>query len=295
MAEITSKRRGEMLRGIFKILMDEPNGMRAKDILQKLETEVPPTEYERGTYEKSNVRRYEKLARFHTIATVKAGWLQKEKGLWSLTDEGRKAFETYTNPEEFDRKALSLYRKWAEEQTPDEEVEDIEDIEEASTLATLEEAEESAWNEIDQYLAEMNPYDFQKLVAGLLRGMGYYVSYIAPQGPDKGIDIIAYSDPLGIKGPRIKVQVKRRADRISVDGIRSFVAVLADEDVGIFVTTGGFTRDAEDEARTHQTRKIMLIDMKKFFDLWVEHYDRIPEEYRRLMPLKPVYFIAPSE
>jgi restriction system protein len=172
-AEITSKRRGEMLRGIFKILMDEPNGMRAKDILQKLETEVPPTEYERGTYEKSNVRRYEKLARFHTIATVKAGWLQKEKGLWSLTDEGRKAFETYTNPEEFDRKALSLYRKWAEEQTPDEEVEDIEDIEEASTLATLEEAEESAWNEIDQYLAEMNPYDFQKLVAGLLRGMGY--------------------------------------------------------------------------------------------------------------------------
>ncbi len=35
--------------------------------------------------------------------------------------------------------------------------------------------------------------------------------------------------------------------------------------------------------------------MKKFFDLWVEHYDRIPEEYRRLMPLKSVYFIAPSE
>lgn len=292
-AEITSKRRGEILRGIFHILYKEPHGMRAKDLLQQLETVVPPTPFENDLFEKTKLRRYEKLARFHTIPTVKAGWLVKEKGVWSLTDEGRKAYEHYTDPEEFERKAITLYRKWAEEQVVDDE--EAEDIEEASTLATLEEAEESAWSEIDQYLAEMNPYDFQKVVAGLLRGMGYHISYIAPQGPDKGIDIIAYSDPLGIKGPRIKVQVKRRADRISVDGIRSFVAVLADEDVGIFVTTGGFTRDAEDEARTHQTRKIMLIDMKKFFDLWVEHYDRIPEEYRRLMPLKPVYFIAPNE
>jgi restriction system protein len=80
-----------------------------------------------------------------------------------------------------------------------------------------------------------------------------------------------------------------------VEGIESFVAVLSNEDVGIFVTTGGFTKDAEDEARTHQTRKIMLIDMKKFIDLWVGHYDRISKEYRRLMPLKPVYIIAPNE
>jgi restriction system protein len=57
MAEITSKRRGEILRGIFKILMSEPNGMRAKEILQKLEIEIPPTEYEQGTYEKSNVQK----------------------------------------------------------------------------------------------------------------------------------------------------------------------------------------------------------------------------------------------
>ena len=292
-AEFSFKRRGEYLRGIFKILYNEYDGLKAKDVLSRLENEVKPTPFEDGIYEKSNVRRYDKMVRFSTISVVKAGWMIKDKGIWSLTDEGRKAYDRYVDPEEFARKAYSLYREWKEEQPVEDDVE--EDVEDASHVATLEEAEESAWNEIDQYLAEMNPYDFQKVVAGLLRGMGYHVSYIAPQGPDKGIDIIAYSDPLGIEGPRIKVQVKRRADRISVDGIRSFVAVLSDEDVGIFVTTGGFTKDAEDEARTHQTRKIMLIDMKKFFDLWVEHYDRIPEEYRRLMPLKPVYFIAPSE
>lgn len=293
MAEFNFKRRGEFLRGIFKILYKENDGLKAKEVLNLLENEVKPTPFEDSNYEKSNIRRFGKLARTSTVAATKTGWMIKENGVWSLTDEGRKAYDKYTEPEEFALKAYSLSRSGKNGQPVEERI--IDDVEDAFRVATLEEAEESAWNEIEEYLSDMNPYDFQKLVAGLLRGMGYHVSYIAPPGPDKGIDIIAYSDPLGIKGPRIKVQVKRRADRISVDGIRSFVAVLSDEDVGIFVTTGGFTKGAEDEARTHQTRKIMLIDMKKFFDHWVEHYDQISEEYRRLMPLKPVYFIAPSE
>jgi len=293
MAEFNFKRRGEFLRGIFKILYKENDGLKAKEVLNLLENEVKPTPFEDSNYEKSNIRRFGKLARTSTVAATKTGWMIKENGVWSLTDEGRKAYDKYTEPEEFALKAYSLSRSGKNGQPVEERI--IDDVEDAFRVATLEEAEESAWNEIEEYLSDMNPYDFQKLVAGLLRGMGYHVSYIAPPGPDKGIDIIAYSDPLGIKGSRIKVQVKRRADRISVDGIRSFVAVLSDEDVGIFVTTGGFTKGAEDEARTHQTRKIMLIDMKKFFDHWVEHYDQISEEYRRLMPLKPVYFIAPSE
>ena len=85
--------------------------------------------------------------------------------------------------------------------------------------------------------------------------MGYHVSWNAPPGPDKGIDILAHNDPLGTSTPRIKVQVKRRADKISVDGLRSFMAVLGEQDVGIFVSTGGFTSEAESEARTKENRK----------------------------------------
>jgi hypothetical protein len=29
--------------------------------------------------------------------------------------------------------------------------------------------------------------------------------------------------------------------------------------------------------------------------LWTEHYDRIPEAQRRLLPLRPVYYLAPDE
>jgi restriction system protein len=124
--------------------------------------------------------------------------------------------------------------------------------------------------------------------------MGYHVHWVAPPGKDFGIDIIAAPDPLGTRGPRIKVQVKRQQDPARVDVIRSFLAVLSDDDVGIFVSTGGFTRDAADEARTQERRRLTLLDLEDLFDLWVEHYSKLSDDARRRLPLKPIYFLAPS-
>ena len=39
-----------------------------------------------------------------------------------------------------------------------------------------------AWGEVEERLKVMGPYDFQNLVAGLLRGMGYHVAWVAPRG-----------------------------------------------------------------------------------------------------------------
>ncbi len=74
--------------------------------------------------------------------------------------------------------------------------------------ATLAQIEEQAIDGIIQFINKKNPYEFQDLVAALLRAMGYYTPFISPKGKDGGIDIIAYQDPLGTKTPRIKVQVK---------------------------------------------------------------------------------------
>jgi restriction system protein len=298
MAEITSLRIGELVRGVFKVLLSESEGLPAKDVLERVEKVVPPTDFEKSTYpKKPNVRRYEKIIRFSTIKTVKAGWLVKNKGQWILTDEGRKAYKQFPDPEKFTREASRLYRQWKKDQ-PDEIVDELIDTggdESTEVVTTLEEAEEAAWLTIENYLMNMNPYDFQDLFAGLLRGMGYHVAWVSPPGPDKGIDVIAHSDPLGVRGPRIKAQVKRRADKINVDGIRAFMALLSEGDVGLFLATGGFTKDAEDEARRQEKRKIMLIDLKRLFDLWVEHYDEIPDTQRRLLPLRAIYYLAPTD
>jgi len=293
MAEITRRRLGELVRGVFRILLKYPDGLPAKQVLQLLEQQVPPTEFEGGTYpNRPMVRRYEKIVRFSTITVVKAGWLIKNKGLWALSDTGRTALTKYSDPEDFSREARRLYRQWMAERPVE-----VEDEEKTLTQAatTLEEAEEAAWSEIEEYLEQMSPYDFQELVAGLLRGMGYFVDWVSPPGPDKGIDVIAHVDPLGVRGPRIKAQVKRRVEKVAVDGVRGFMALLGESDVGLFVCTGGFTREAEEEARRQEKRRIMLLDLKRLFDLWTEHYERIPELQRRLLPLRPVYYLAPDD
>lgn len=301
MAEITSKRLGELQRGVFGILLDQPEGLAAKEVLQRMEKMVPPSDFEKLDYPNNpGIRRFEKTIRFATIGPVKAGWLIKDKGKWYLTEEGRNAYSKFPDPEGFKAESSRLYYQWREKQPKelpelDLEVEGSVIRSDAEVASTFEEAEETAWSEIERYVQVMNPYDVQKLVAALLRAMGYHVAWIAPPGPDKGIDILAHNDPLGTSSPRIKVQVKRHADKISVDVLRSFMAVLGDNDVGIFVSTGGFTRDADSEARTQESRKLTLLDLEKLVDLWVSNYERIEESEKSLLPLKPVTILLRTD
>jgi restriction system protein len=302
MAEITRRRTGELLRKLFEILMAQPEGMRAKDGLAALASKSHLSEYESGQYSRGS-RRFEKIVRFATVDTVKAGWLTKAKGIWTVTEAGREAHRRLSDPEDFYREAVRLYHEWKSVQLDDEQGDDSlpnEESNEGSTdgrevAQTFEVAEEQAWQEVDQFLARMNPYDLQHLVAALLKAMGYHVAWVAPPGKDGGVDILAFSDPLGSRPPRIKVQVKRQSDKVRVEGLRSFLALLGDSDVGIFVNTGGFTRDAHDEARTQEKRRITLLDAEKLFDLWIEHYPKLDDSARRRMPARPIWFLAPAE
>ena len=300
MAEITRRRTGEVLRKLFEVLMASPDEVKAKDALALLSSKFELTEYEAGDYPTGG-RRFDQNVRFATVDVVKAGWLLKNKGHWSVTDAGRSAYKKFTDPEVFYKEAVRLYREWKLSQPQDADAElDTEldspggDGTEREFTLTYEVADEQAWAEVERFLTKMQPYDFQNLVAALLKGMGYHVAWIAPPGRDGGIDILAFSDPLGTRPPRIKVQVKRQQTSVSVEGLRSFLAVLADDDVGIFVNTGGFTKDAMVEARTQATRRVTLVDLKRLFELWVEHYKSLDDEARRRMPLKPIYFLAPQ-
>ena len=292
MAEVTIARTGQLLRQLLEIIMKHPDGMQAQDALFELRKNVVLTPYEQGTYS-SGGPRFEKIVRFATVDLVKAGWLIKDKGRWMVTEDGRNAYRDYKDPELFYRTAQQLYRKWRKSHLDHPGKVEV-PTEEKKAVVTFEEAEEQAWAEIEDYLRSIPPYDFQKLVAALLKAMGYHVSWIAPPGKDGGVDIIAWNDPLGTRPPRIKVQVKREQNTVSVGTLRSFMALLGDDDVGIFVSTGGFTRDAEEEARTQQSRQVTLINLYRLYELWIEHLSRLDEESKDLFPLKPIYFLAPE-
>ncbi len=298
MPDVTRRRTGEFLRILFKILIPLPEGLPAREALEDLRKHVTLSDYEAGHYP-SGGQRFENIVRFSTIDCVKAGWLFKQKGRWTITEAGKKAYSEFTDPEMFYKQAVKLYHEWkASQREPESDdvlEEEIENLPtEKAFSITFEKAEEQAWNEIEQYLREMNPYEFQELVGSLLKAMGYHLSWISPPGKDGGVDILAWSDPLGTRPPRIKVQVKRIAQSVSVEGLRSFMALLGQDDVGLFVTTSTFTKDAYDEARAQQNRKITLVDLEKFFDLWVEYYGRLEDDARRRFPLRPIHFLAPA-
>lgn len=292
---ITRERTGYILQELFKLLVDNPDGMQARDAINLLIESIELSDHEKGEYD-SGGRRFDKILRFATIDAVKAGWLRKNKGIWTITEEGNDALHKIPNPDEFYREASRLYRKWKKSQDSESDIVIDKTVDQSiDARITFEEAEEQAWREISTYLIEIDPYDFQDLVAALLEAMDYHVSWVSPPGKDGGIDIMAFNDPLGTIPPRIKVQVKRRKDNIAVEEMRSFLALINNDDVGIFVTTGGFTKDAEFLVRAQESRKVTLIDRQRLVDLWIEYNDKLEKDKRTLLPLKPIYFIAPND
>lgn len=290
---ITRERMGQMLQELFRVLAEKPDGLPARETIDVVASRLVLTEHEKGEYEDGG-RRFDKILRFGTVDAVKAGWMRKAKGVWTLTPEGQAALATFPKPAELYKEASRLYWVWKRGQAgASEDPEEPDQSVEAKV--TFEEAEERAWKEIASYLEGIAPYDLQELVAALLEAMGYHVSWIAPPGKDGGVDILAWTDPLGTKPPRIKVQVKRRKDNIKVDELRSFLALVNEDDVGIFVTTGEFTKDAGDLARTQERRKITLVDSERLVALWIEYNDKIDKDKRMLLPLRPIYFIAPAD
>ena len=297
MAEITRQRTGQFLREIFTILVNKPDGLPAKVVLAELPKTIKLTEFESGYYPSApNSPRFEKIVRFATIGLVKSGWLVKAKGRWFVTEEGKQAYKKFTDPEAFFRESIRLYDEWKKGRSQEEGLEP-DNVEEIPKVAlTIEEAEELAWQQIQQVVNAINPYEFQDLVADLLKAMGYFIYWVAPPGKDGGIDVIAYSDPLGAHGPRVKVQVKHKIGQsIPVEPLRAFMSVLGSDEIGLYVSSGGFTSGAREKLRSQEKRKITLIDLESLVELWIEHYPKLSQEARQRLPLKPIYFPAPAE
>jgi hypothetical protein len=130
----------------------------------------------------------------------------------------------------------------------------------------------------------------EALTAGLLRAMGYY-SRITARGPDGGRDVIATPDALGLESPHIVAEVKHRKSAMGTPEIRSFIGGLRPGDRGLYVSTGGFTRDARLEA-DRSNIPVRLIDLDDFVRLYTDVYDRVDEETRALLPLVRIWWPA---
>ena len=269
--------------------------MPAKELYPFVNDNVELTEWEREPAGKMKYIRWTNSFQFYSIDYQKAGFIVKKSGNWYLTPEGETILKK--TPEEVMTIANDACHEWRKLNPKDDgpDVEPNDETAEKDNSRNLDLLESDAREGIRQFIASKSPYEFQDMVAALLRAMDYHTPFIAPKGKDGGIDIIAYLDPLGAKTPRIKVQVKHKPDTaIGASEIRALLGVLRAGDIALFVTSGTFSPDARNTS-TSSREFIRLIDGNDFIDMWQEYYDKMSDEDKNMLPLKRISFLGNND
>jgi len=152
-----------------------------------------------------------------------------------------------------------------------------------------EETEEKAFELVKDKIAALSEKDLPRLVAAVLRAMGLKTK-VSPPGSDRGVDVLASPDGLGLLEPRIKVEVKhRKQTQMGSKEIRGFLGGFRQGDRGLYVSTGGFSKDARYEADRAQY-PLTLADLDDLTQMVLDNYDRFDSEGRSLINLVRIYW-----
>ncbi len=99
-----------------------------------------------------------------------------------------------------------------------------------------------------------------------------YKTRISPPGSDRGKDVEASSDGLGLTDQHIIVEVKHREGTVGLQHLRSSIAALRPRHKGLYVSTGGFTKEARTKA-DRANNQVSLIDSDELVNLIINYYD----------------------
>jgi restriction system protein len=293
-------RTAEHMQVALRLVQEAGGQMPLRDILSNLPSKVPLDARDLTTHKTGGVR-WSTALQFYAINYEKAGFIARDRGVWSITPEGAAslswpAIEVFARG----REAYSAWRASQGSADPaNADSRDAPGVPSASAPPASAEAdriEEEARTALARALWALNPYEFQAFVAAVLRGLGYHVGRTSPKGPDGGTDILAFPDPLGAKIPHVRVQVKhRQSQKATRDELASLRGILLpDREIGSFVSSVGFTNEAIIEASRGRPH-IRLIDLDQVLDAYVENYDRLRADDRARLPLRKVYVLAPDE
>jgi restriction system protein len=158
-------------------------------------------------------------------------------------------------------------------------------------------ADEPNADRIDQYsrdfvaqtlLTELSHEEFEHFIADLLRTLGYQAR-VTPYVADGGIDVVAHRDPLGLEPPIIKVQCKHTTSTQSRPDVQRLIGTLSAGEFGLFVSLGGYSKDALDLERERQN--LRLFTGTNITELTLANYNALPPQWRGRLPLRRVLVV----
>ncbi len=145
-------------------------------------------------------------------------------------------------------------------------------------------------------VARFKGHGLTRLVEGILKAQGY-TTYLSPEGADGGADILAGSGPLGFSSPRICVEVKSEDAPIGREPLDKLLGAMTkfNADQGLFVAWGGFKGNVRKELAS-QFFRLRLWTQKELLEELFEQYERLDEDLKAELPLKPVWMVTlPNE
>lgn len=131
-----------------------------------------------------------------------------------------------------------------------------------------------------------------RLVEAVLKAQGF-VTHLSPEGPDKGIDILAAGGSLGFDRPRICVQVKSGDTPADRPEFTQLIGAMQNvgADQGLFVSWSGFKPTVLKEVPA-QFFKVRVWNAADLIDQLLAHYDRLDQDVRAELPFKRIWTVA---
>lgn len=145
-------------------------------------------------------------------------------------------------------------------------------------------------------LAKFKGHGMARLVEAILKAQGY-TTYCSPEGPDKGIDILAAPGALGFGEPRLCVQVKSGEGPVDLPTLNQLIGAMQNVHAqhGLLVSWGGFKSSVEREIPT-QFFRVRTWDQDTILEELLTHYDKLDAELRAELPFKRIWTLtAPDE
>lgn len=171
-----------------------------------------------------------------------------QRGVWSLTEKGKNTEAVDTKKVRRAVKERDQAKKAKRSVTTDPETGD-------------EDSSESWQEEALAALKSMDPIAFERLCQRLLRESGFIEVEVTQRSSDGGIDGRGVLRIGGLISFTVMFQAKRYKDSVGSSVVRDFRgALMGRADKGLIITTGRFTREANNEATRDGATPIDLID-----------------------------------
>jgi restriction system protein len=135
-----------------------------------------------------------------------------------------------------------------------------------------------------------------ELVAAILEAKGL-TCVVSPPGPDKGIDILAGSGPLGLDEPRLVVQCKSESGSVGSDVVQKLLGVIGGvtgAQQGLLVAFGGINGPAKQLLNNQQFR-VKVWDSDELVENLLEVFLELDPEVASEIPLQRVWTLSVSQ